>query len=54
MLTNADATEWEGNTFDAINYINTFRILMILVPLESAFSPLLNDTKIIKIRETLI
>ena len=23
MLTNADATEWEGNTFDATNYINS-------------------------------
>ena len=38
------------NTFDVIKYINTYRILMILVPLESEQKALSNDTKIIKIR----
>ena len=47
---NADAIELRGNTFDTTTHINTYRILMILVPLESEEKALSNDTKIIKIR----
>ena len=43
-----------GNTFDAIKYINTFRVLMIFFSLKSAEKGFQNDAKIIKIRDVLI
>ncbi len=39
-----------GNTFDAINYINMYRILMILASFEGAFKALFHGIKVIKIR----
>ena len=45
---NDTSIEWEPNTFDAANYINMYRVLMIFISFESAWEALLNGTKIIE------
>ena len=50
LLLNDTSIEWQENTFEATNFINSYRILLNVEPFCSTFQRLSNGIKILEIQ----